>query len=508
MTRRPNRIKEIILRRSSFIIFLILILGAFGLLRIVATHKDIDDVANIDLPIIELLTQIETNQLEQAIAFERAIRYSEEIETNSDIALQGFAEADSTFRYLAELVDILLLDAEQEVSDALKQTNQEAQRIKLKGLLLSIKKLESDHTSYEIHALEVIDLLEEERIEEAVFASERVESEEDQFNKQVEGVLMRHEMFTEALVKVVEQEEVLSMKWIVTLTLLFVILSLLAVYTFSYRIWRPLEDIRSGAEKIGAGNYQAKIKLSSNSITSDIVESFNEMADQLSYSQAEIDQFIHFSYSTADDLKAPITNLGSLLDMLSKENLNQSNFKAILNNARKTNKQLEKTVTSLVEVNKVREELNAEGEELDIDEVLKEVVTSQISAIKSANAVIKKDFSESPLIHYPKSQLKVIFKHLLSNSLAYRDPEKALQIKIKTKQVKGHTTLIFKDNGLGFDSIKYKNEIFLPYTRLHSHVDGAGLGLYIIKTIVDYHRGGIRVESEPRKGATFALRLN
>ncbi|WP_420317562.1 sensor histidine kinase [Ekhidna sp.] len=508
MTRKTNRIKEVILKRSTFIIFLILILGAFGLLRIVTTHKDIDDVANIDLPIIEVLTQIETYQLEQAIAFERAIRYAEEIEPGNDIALQGFAEADSTFRYLAELVDILLLDAEQSVIDALKQTNQEAQRIKLKGLLLSIQKLESDHTSYEAHALEVVDLLEEGKLEEAVFASERVESEEDQFNKQVEGVLMRHEMFTEALVKIVEQEEVLSMKWIVTLTLLFIILSLLAVYTFSYKIWRPLEDIRSGAEKIGRGNLDARIKLSSNSITSDIVESFNEMADRLSYSQKEIDQFIHFSYSTADDLKAPITNLGSLLDMLGKDNMNSSNFKAILNNARKTNQQLQKTVTSLVEVNKVREELASDSERLDIDEVLKEVVASNITKVKNANAAIKKDFSECSEIDYPKSQLKMIFKHLLTNSLAYRDPEKALQIRVKSKSVNRHTTIIFKDNGLGFDSIKHRDEIFRPYIRLHSHVDGSGLGLYVIQMIIDYHRGGIRVESEPKKGATFALRLN
>ncbi len=508
MTNRSNRIKEVILRRSTFIIFLILILGAFGLLRIVATHKDIDDVANIDLPIIEILTEIETNQLEQAISFERALRYAEEIEKDSDAALRGFAIADSTFRYLAELVDILLLDAENEVSEALKRTNQEAQRIKLKGLLLSIRKLESDHTSYETHALEVMDMLEEGNLEDAVFASERVEQEEDQFNKQVEGVLMRHEMFTEALVKIVEQEEVLSMKWIVTLTLLFIILSLLAVYTFSYKIWRPLEDIRTGAEKIGGGNFNARIKLNSNSITGDIVESFNEMAERLQYSQKEIDRFIHFSYSTADDLKAPVTNLGSLLDMLSKENINQSNFKAILNNAKRTNRQLEKTVGSLVEVNKVREELSAEKDLLDIDDVLKEVVGSFVAQIKTANAGIKKDFSECPTISYPKMQLKMIFKHLLSNSISYRDPEKPLQIRIKSKEVNGHATIIFKDNGLGFDSIKHKEEIFRPYTRLHAHVDGAGLGLYIIKTIVDYHSGGIRVESEPKKGATFALRLD
>jgi len=508
MIKRPNRIKEVILRRSSFIIFLILILGAFGLLRIVTTHKDIDDVANIDLPIIELLTEIETNQLEQSINFERAVRYAEEMEKGSDAAFQGFAIADSTFRYLAELVDILLLDAEDEVTEALKMTNQEAQRIKLKGLLLAIKKLESDHTSYENHALEVIVLLEEGKLADAVFAAERVEGEEDRFNKQVEGVLMRHEMFTEALVKIVEQEEVLSMKWIVTLTLLFIILSLLAVYTFSYKIWRPLEDIRTGAERIGAGNLESRIKLSSNSITSDIVDSFNEMADWLQYSQKEIDQFIHFSYSTADDLKAPITNLASLLDMLGKDNLNESNFKAILNNARKTNRQLEKVVDSLVEVNKVREELASDSEELDAEEILKEVVNGAVARIKNANATIKKDFSECPLISYPKSQLKVIFKHLLLNSIAYRDPEKPLQILIKTKNVSGHPTIIFKDNGLGFDSIKYKEEVFRPYIRLHSHVDGSGLGLYIIKSIIDYHRGGIRVESEPKRGATFALRLD
>ncbi|MEO1254481.1 MAG: ATP-binding protein, partial [Bacteroidota bacterium] len=261
-------------------------------------------------------------------------------------------------------------------------------------------------------------------------------------------------------------------------------------------------------EKIGSGNFGARIKLNSNSITGDIVESFNDMAERLQYSQREIDRFIHFSYSTADDLKAPITNLGSLLEMLSKEDVNPSNFKAILNNAKRTNQHLEKTVTSLVEVNKVREELSADKDLLGIDEVLKEVVSSLMAQIRGANASIKKDFSASPTISYPKMHLKVIFKHLLLNALTYRDPEKPLQIKIKTKEVNGHTTIIFNDNGLGFDSIKHKEEIFRPYTRLHVHVEGAGLGLYIIKTIVDYHSGSIRVESEPKKGATFILRLD
>ena len=178
------------------------------------------------------------------------------------------------------------------MQDALKRTSQESQRIKLRGLLLSVRKLENDHTSYEEHAIEVLTLLEQGDYKKAAIAADPVEQEEDQFNKQVEGVLMRHEMFTESLVQLVEQEEVLSMKWIVTLTLLFIILSLLAVYSFSYRIWRPLEDIRTGAEKIGSGNLRARVKLRSNSITYDIVEAFNDMAEKLDDAQNEINRFM------------------------------------------------------------------------------------------------------------------------------------------------------------------------------------------------------------------------
>lgn len=507
MSTKSNQIKEVMLRRSSLIIGFILILGAFGLLRIVLTHKDIDDVANIDLPLIETLTRIETNQLEQAINFERAIRFAVEMKSNL-LMHEAFKNADSTFRYLAELVDLDLLEAEHEVNAALKQTNQSTQKIKLKGLLLSVKKLEADHSSYENHALEVMNLLETGDIDQALLKADRVESEEDQFNKQIEGVLMRHEMFTEALVKIVEQEEVLSMKWIVTLTLIFIIISLLAVYTFSYRIWRPLEDIRSGAEKLGAGDLDTRLKLRSSDIAGDIVETFNGMADQLQKSQQKIDQFIHFSYSTANDLKAPIANVKSLLDMLDRDKMKASNYDAVLNNAKKSANQLEKTIFALSAVNKVREELKFEKEDVNFDEVLKEVVAKLLGSIKGAKATIKKDFSACENIHFSRVQLKTILHHLLTNSLKFRDPEKPLIVKFKTIKRNGKISIVVNDNGLGFDSIKHQEEIMKPFVRLHSHTDGTGLGLYIVKIILDYNKGEIKMESEPKQGATFALRLS
>ncbi len=502
-----NRVRDVILKRSSFIITLLLILSAVTLLRVASTHRDVDDVANIDLPLIELLTLIETNQLEQSISFEKAIRYAEETDRN-DLAIINFAEADSSFNDLAHRVDQDLLDAELQVKKAMERTEQETQLVKLRGLLLSIQKLESDHTRYEEHAIEVLTMLEEGDLDGALRIVEKVEKEEDQFNKQIEGVLMRHEMFTEALVNIVEEEEVLSMKWIVTLTLLFVILSLIAVFTFSYTIWRPLEDIRNGAERLGAGDLDTRLKLRNSAITEDIVDAFNKMAADLQASQDEIDRFIHFSYSAANDLKAPIENITSLLEMLSKTDIRPSDYEVIVNNAKRSTRQLGETVNALNEVNKLRDKLSAKPEVISFDRILAEVGSEMKDEIKAAKAVIRKDFNSCKQIEYPRFHLKCLFHHLLSNAITYRNPDKPLHIHLKTSEENGKVSLTIKDTGLGFDAIKYRDDITKPFFRIHNHVDGSGLGMYIIKSVLDLHKGDLKMESLPKKGAKFTLILN
>ena len=66
-----KKTRDSLLKRSGLIIFLLVLLGAVSLIRIAITHKDIEDIADIDIPLIEILTQIETNQLEQSILLER-----------------------------------------------------------------------------------------------------------------------------------------------------------------------------------------------------------------------------------------------------------------------------------------------------------------------------------------------------------------------------------------------------------------------------------------------------
>lgn len=79
-----------------------------------------------------------------------------------------------------------------------------------------------------------------------------------------------------------------------------------------------------------------------------------------------------------------------------------------------------------------------------------------------------------------------------------------MEIKIKTEKVKDYLLLIIKDNGLGIDPSN-QSKVFKMFKRFHNHVEGTGIGLYIVKRILDNAGGKIEVESEEGKGTTFKV---
>jgi len=197
----------------------------------------------------------------------------------------------------------------------------------------------------------------------------------------------------------------------------------------------------------------------------------------------------------------------SLLKMLDKDMV-EANFKAVVNNATKSVEQLEDTVKALTKISQLREDMKSEEETLSFEEIAGGVITSLTTQVEEAGASIRMDFKECPIILYPKAHLQSIFQNLLTNALKYRDPKKPLIIELQTTTKNGQTFLTVKDNGLGFDSVKHHDNTFKPFQRFHSHEAGSGLGLYILKTIIDFHKGSIKVKSLPKKGAHFLLRLD
>ncbi|MCU0451465.1 MAG: ATP-binding protein [Bernardetiaceae bacterium] len=106
-----------------------------------------------------------------------------------------------------------------------------------------------------------------------------------------------------------------------------------------------------------------------------------------------------------------------------------------------------------------------------------------------------------------RGYLYSILLNLVSNAIKYRHPQRPLRIVIATQQVNGFVRLSVRDNGLGMNLNGKADQIFALYKRLHNHVDGKGLGLYLVKTQAEVLGGRVEVESQEGTGSTFTIYL-
>jgi signal transduction histidine kinase len=111
-------------------------------------------------------------------------------------------------------------------------------------------------------------------------------------------------------------------------------------------------------------------------------------------------------------------------------------------------------------------------------------------------------------IHFPFFYLQSVFYNLLANAIKYRDPGRELIIRFEAQRIdKQAFRFVIADNGLGFDMSRAKDKLFGVFKRFHPNIEGTGLGLHIVKSIVDAYGGEIAVNSEVGKGTTFEITL-
>jgi signal transduction histidine kinase len=123
--------------------------------------------------------------------------------------------------------------------------------------------------------------------------------------------------------------------------------------------------------------------------------------------------------------------------------------------------------------------------------------------IKDTNAHIQTDF-QVPYIRFARKNIRSIFYNLLTNALKYRSPDRRAEIFVQSQQQNSYIVLSFTDNGLGIPADQL-GKIFLMFKRVHTHVEGSGIGLYIVKRIIESSGGTIEVTSQPGAGTTFTL---
>ena len=228
-------------------------------------------------------------------------------------------------------------------------------------------------------------------------------------------------------------------------------------------------------------------------------------AKQIETKNRELEEL---AYVAAHDLKAPITNLNVLIEMINTQSIRGDKDIELFNKLKNNIEQVYKKVFALNDVINFKTTLNDQKKHLEFEKVFDEVKQSIPDRLKSTNANIDVDFSECSEIEYPPLHLISILQNLLSNSMKFKSPDRLLKIEVKTIKRNESVHLLIKDNGLGFDAEKHGEKVFGLFKRLHTHEEGVGVGLYIVKSIVDTHGGKIEVKSKPNEGALFTINLN
>lgn len=228
------------------------------------------------------------------------------------------------------------------------------------------------------------------------------------------------------------------------------------------------------------------------------------LSDELIHSNRELEKF---AYITSHNLRAPVVNIVSLLELLNKEDLADKNNDVIINKVEQSVLRLENTLNDLIEVVSAKKLAHAQKSKLSISEVCKHVISNLESQLLKVDADIILQFDPHDELIYVRNVLESILQNLLTNSIKYRNPDKKLKIEISTHYDGEYFYLYVRDNGIGFDSDAMGQKIFRLYERLNYNVEGKGLGLYLIKTQIESLNGKIDVYSKPMQGALFTVSL-
>lgn len=213
---------------------------------------------------------------------------------------------------------------------------------------------------------------------------------------------------------------------------------------------------------------------------------------------SELEQLI---YSMSHDLRAPLVTISGFAKML-LESETWSNpdslhkMRRIADNAT----HLDNMLADLLALSRVsREELAFEV--LDVEQILSRVRSSLESQILTAGANIELEIEPGHLIRGNASLCYTALQNLISNAIKYRKPGQPLEIKVRAQG----TSISVEDNGLGIDP-RFHESIFGLFEQLDKS-EGNGVGLAIVKAIMEKHQGSVSVASSVQQGSVFTLRF-
>ena len=271
---------------------------------------------------------------------------------------------------------------------------------------------------------------------------------------------------------------------------------------------RPVNRITEAAEKIMQGDFSVRIKKQSKFVTDDkfneVVECFNKMAEELASVETLRTDFIA---NVSHEMKTPLAvmqNYGTLLQTLNLSEEKRIEYaKGVTDGAHR----MANMMTNILKLNRLEnQQIYPQTREYDLSEQLCECLLQYENVWEKSNIAIDTDIADNVMITADTELLSLVWNNLFSNAFKFTEPGGTVSVTLTATA--HHAIITVSDTGCGISPEVGRHIFDKFYQGDTSHsVQGNGLGLALVKRVIDIMHGEIGVESTVGKGTTFTVRI-
>ncbi len=273
----------------------------FALYKMNSIGEELVQIAENDIPMMTVVTDITINQLEQAISFEHALRYGGRLKEEADSS-QRFDEAVNSYISLNNLVEEKIRQGEKLAEHGLAEAHTDEELAAFKHVNDILKKVEKEHADYVDHAMQVFKLLREGSNREALVAADKVVIEEANIDHELENLMHELSEFVEKAALKAEHDEKSAFNILVVVTMVAAILAFLVSFFVTRAITNGVSGAIKSARIIASGDLTHEIQVKHRDDIGDLENALEAMRNNLRNMASEMNNSSHELSSAATEL--------------------------------------------------------------------------------------------------------------------------------------------------------------------------------------------------------------
>lgn len=312
------------------------------------------------------------------------------------------------------------------------------------------------------------------------------------------------------------------LSWILLIGGLFIGVGIFVTWIMSRNLTKPLNKLTDASSKIASGNYAAFVEVNRRDEIGKLGRAFNAMSAKVANAQQNLEKKVQerttelqaankeleaFSYSVSHDLRAPLRAISGYAMILKEDYGDTLDAEAnrlidtlIFNAAR-----MGQLIDDLINFSKVVKKVNTR-QVVDMKSLADFCLSKSLEPLPANNYTL--DIADLPPCYGDENLLRQVWMNLIGNAVKYSSNQAAPVIEIGYCEEGDFVRYYIKDNGVGFD-MQYADKLFGVFQRLHAQeeFEGTGIGLALVKRIINKFNGEIWAEAVVNEGATFYFTL-